>query len=425
MILTPQQDVALNSIENWWRYEKRARPFILNGYAGTGKTTTAKTIAGKIGIRPEEVIYVAYTGKAALQLRKKGCDEATTAHKLLYKPVTKGSKELESMQEKLAKLHQSGGHAQAIHDLKRNIKAEKKRIEELTFEVAPDEVRIQRSKIIIVDESSMISKKIADDLMATGLPVIYCGDPFQLPPVRGRSPIADMNPDVVLTDVVRQAMESPVLEFATRLRAGNWFDLSGMSNKNGTSEMTIMPRDHADFEIYDSADQILCASNITRKTINQRIRKKKLEQNKVFDPENRGCGCGDRIIFLNNDYGAELFNGSMGVIEKIYNLDPSDVNLDYPHHYWNIGGCTDETRFDDYIVYNRQICDPKNVERKMTQSIDLAYAVTCHKSQGSEWDNVLVHFEGLRDTNMARWLYTAVTRAREKCVITIPRGERI
>jgi exodeoxyribonuclease-5 len=422
-----QQEHAFRLIKRWYQTDNK-RPFVLNGYAGTGKTTIAKHIGAVLGFAQEKVIYVAFTGKAALQLRKKGCLNATTVHRLLYKPSMKSEEKLRELAEKLEHAREVDPSLQSREGRAVEVayKAELKRVESLSFEKEPDEERIKTSKIIVVDESSMINAIIARDLQDTGLPVIYCGDPFQLPPVSGRSPVSEMSVDIMLTDVHRQALESPVLRFATDLRQHGLIKLTPRIEVNGPGErMQIISRDDANYELYNGHDQILCAGNKTRQSLNKKIQTKKLQAGEVIDIPGIGLGTNDRIIFLNNDHEMDIFNGSIGVVERIDSLDPAEWNVDFPSKYWKISGKTDDAEFEDYKVNNEAITSREKSVRSKSQAIDLAYAITCHKSQGSEWDTVLVHFEPLRDTNMARWLYTSATRARQVCTIVVqPEGKR-
>jgi ATP-dependent exoDNAse (exonuclease V) alpha subunit len=422
---SPQQTQAMKAMREWYKSDHR-RPFIINGFAGTGKTTIAKHIGDTLGFDQSKVIYTAFTGKAASQLRKKGCDDATTIHKLLYKPINKGSKKLDDLKENLAVLERSDPkhRSEASLAMLRLIKEEQKYLKEASFESAPDEDRINRSKIIVVDESSMVTEKMVADMASTGLPVIYCGDPFQLPPVKGRSPLGLIKPDILLSEVHRQALDSPVLRFATNLREGKWFDYEARKELNGDQELSIVPKSMAGYELYDSHDQIICASNATRLAMNAKIQRRKIIDNIVKPiecllPDKHIC-INDRIIFLANDYENEIFNGIMGTVSDVKRPDPSDARLDFPHLYWEITGSTEDVNFQDYLVYNEFITHPKTAERRRTQMVDLAYSITAHKSQGSEWDSVIVHFESLRDNNMARWLYSAVTRARLRCTIVVP-----
>ena len=425
MKFSPQQEQAMSLMKHWFRSD-RSRPFVINGFAGTGKTTIAKHIGEALGFEQRKVIYTAFTGKAASQLRKKGCEDATTIHKLLYAPISKSSLKLEELQEKLAIAEKSDPkhHHESTKFIMRAIKDEKKFLKELSFEVAPDQERIDRSAVIVVDESSMVTEKMVADLAATGLPVVYCGDPFQLPPVKGASPVSRITPDILLTDVHRQALDSPVLRFATSLREGKWFGYEAMKEVNGDQELSVVPRSMAGYELYDSHDQIICASNATRISLNSKIQRRKMLDGLVKPVEcllpDKHIGINDRVIFLANNYEIEIFNGIMGTISDVKRADPSSAQLDFPHLYWKITGKTEDVNFEDYLVYNEYITNPKNAERRRTQMIDLAYAITCWKAQGSEWDSVIVHFESIRDTNMARFLYTAITRARLRCTITVP-----
>ena len=98
MIFSPQQEMAMKLIKLWFNEPGYRMPFVLNGYAGTGKTTIAKYLPELIGASDEDsVLYTAFTGKAAMQLRKKGCPKATTLHKLLYMPIDKDRTKLREL----------------------------------------------------------------------------------------------------------------------------------------------------------------------------------------------------------------------------------------------------------------------------------------------------------------------------------------
>ena len=111
--------------------------------AGTGKSTLIKFIIAALNLDPEDVCYVAFTGKAATVLQQKGCPNATTAHKLLY-------------------------HAKQMPDGKYTFVPKKER---------------PLYKLIIVDEVSMLPKAMWELLLRWRIPIIACGDPEQLPPV--------------------------------------------------------------------------------------------------------------------------------------------------------------------------------------------------------------------------------------------------
>ena len=82
MILTKKQEEGLDIAVS--RYKRKEPYTCIAGYAGTGKSTLVKFIVSALDIDPNLVCYVAFTGKAALVLKEKGCPNAMTAHKLLY-----------------------------------------------------------------------------------------------------------------------------------------------------------------------------------------------------------------------------------------------------------------------------------------------------------------------------------------------------
>src|SRR3979411_1147533 len=87
-LFTPHQDAALTAASDWFKAQRgRASIFRLFGYAGTGKTTLAKHIAEGVD---GEVKFAAFTGKAALVMRNKGCDNASTIHSLIYRARESG-----------------------------------------------------------------------------------------------------------------------------------------------------------------------------------------------------------------------------------------------------------------------------------------------------------------------------------------------
>lgn len=413
---SPQQNAALAAIEKWFSDES-ARPFVLNGFAGTGKTTIAKYMPEVIKAKKdEEVLYVAYTGKAASQLERKGCRGATTAHRLLYVPIAKSKKNLINLNETLesAVITDPNLNSEESRKLLAEIKKERLRLSSMEFTDNPDEERLRHARLIIVDESSMIDQKIHQDLMALKKPVIYCGDPFQLPPVRGASPVSQLAVDVMLTEVHRQALDNPILALATDLRNRKPFSTEELEHRNGDQLLQIKKMSSGSYMLYNEHDQILCAMNATRNSLNQKIRKRKIEENIVWEGDD-GVGRGDRIIFLRNDYDNNYFNGTMGVVDRVR---PARRHQEY---MISIDGETDEDNFRKYDVWTGFLHGRhKSDQPNFTQSIDLAYAITCHKSQGSEWDSVLVHFERMSNVDIARWLYTAITRAKKRCTIMVP-----
>jgi exodeoxyribonuclease-5 len=179
MILTTEQERAAEAIRRFLTDDNQT--LVLHGLAGTGKTTVLTALANEF----TDVKLCAFTGKAASVLRAKSGLEACTVHSLFYKLVDKGT------DEKTGKriLHFRRVHAE----------------------------NAMRGKIILLDECSMIDARTATDLIQSGAKIIAVGDPGQLPPVHGATFFS--HPDITLTQIHRQALESPIIRQAHRRSA--------------------------------------------------------------------------------------------------------------------------------------------------------------------------------------------------------------
>ena len=396
MILTAKQEEGLKIAVA--RYKAHEAYTCISGYAGTGKSTLIKFIIAALGLEPEQVCYVAYTGKAAQVLKQKGCPNPYTAHKLLYraKPMPNG-----------------------------------------TFKFEPKPALSEGLEVIIVDEVSMLPKEMWLRLLSHRIHVIACGDPFQLPPIDKDSDnhVLD-NPHIFLDEIMRQAYDSEIIRFSMWIREGkpiNEFPASGQQ------VMFVKPEEIVT-GMYDWADQILCATNAKRNAINMNMR-----QIKGFGPE---PAVGDKIISLRNQWEffsnsvadpAPLTNGTIGVIQNtdLYNMtvpfwisekkipilytNMIDENGDV-FHYIPVD-YTSLTTGEKFLTGKQEFQMRKNPKCPDPPfEFAYAYGITCHKAQGSEWGKVMVYEEGFpyEKTEHARWAYTAATRASEKLVWVRP-----
>ena len=395
MILSKKQEEGLRVAVS--RYKAHEAYTCISGYAGTGKSTLIKFIIAALGLEPEQVCYVAYTGKAAQVLKQKGCPNPYTAHKLLYKakPMPNG-----------------------------------------TFKFEPKPALDEGLEVIIVDEVSMLPKEMWLRLLSHCIHVIACGDPFQLPPIDKDSDnhVLD-NPHIFLDEIMRQAYDSEIIRFSMWIREGkpiNEFPASGQQ------VMFVKPEEIVT-GMYDWADQILCATNAKRNAINMNMR-----QIKGFGPE---PAVGDKIISLRNQWEffsnsmsdpAPLTNGTIGVIQNtdLYNMtvpfwisekkipilytNMIDENGDV-FHYIPVD-YTSLTTGEKFLTGKQEFQMRKNPKCPDPPfEFAYAYGITVWKAQGSEWDKVLGYEEPFpydRDTHQ-RCAYTLATRAREKLVYVI------
>lgn len=377
MILTSGQEKGLKiAVE---RYKHREPYTVIAGYAGTGKSTLVQFIIDALNLDEDYVVYIAYTGKASLVLKNKGCDNSMTAHKLLYHAIEKPDG---------------------------------------TYEFHPRHKFDVNYKLIVLDECSMLPQEMWNLLLSHRIHVIALGDPGQLPPIDGISTILD-NPHIMLDEVVRQAQESPIIRLSMDVRAGKWIDYGG------PKECRILPHEKISDKLLLGADQILCGKNITRHCLNERLRKLKFGEQYTQAPIN-----GDKVICLKNEWqkvgsnGDPLVNGMIGTI--------NNINL-YDNSLYQPKMITDFTSNSSGVYYGLHMDYKIFTERQSTVNkdnwvlypkyaraceFDYGYTVTVHKYQGSEAEKIIVYDEWLGDAEFHRkWLYTGVTRASKMLVV--------
>lgn len=416
MELSPQQTQAVERVSGWWN-GSRAEPFRLFGYAGTGKTTIAKTIVESLGL--DRHIYAAFTGKAAHVLRSKGCEPASTIHSLIYLPRARARSRLRELRARLDITPISD--RVAIDRIKSEIRSEELRLATPSFLLrTPAESRLTSAPLLVVDEVSMVNERIGRDLTGFNVPLLVLGDPAQLPPVEGEGWLTNHDPDHLLTEVHRSALDSPVTRIATAVRHASVGD--GRYGVRGTDEDSGRVRDlvRADLDLFH---QVICGTNATRWQAIHAVRS--LSGKGRGEPPDSG----DRIIVLANNSDADVYNGQQF---KIISCSPAG-----DHYDLYVESDTGEDR--ELSVYRYGFTGPDGERRARLQggfgptvAATFAHAVTVHKAQGSQWPRVLVIDESGVFVRMAsgtpsarflagqRWLYTAVTRASEQVIICNP-----
>ena len=304
----------------------------------------------------------ALSGKAVSVLRRKGIPSSKTIHSLIYRPI-----------------EVKGGIG---------VEFERKEPEELSH-----------IPLIIVDEASMVSKPLMEDLMSFEIPILWVGDHGQLEPI-GENANLMTDPRLKLEKVHRQALESPIIEFATALRTSNRF---GRRVEEKPAGWVKLPKGPTTKQIVQSAaegrvDQIICGYNDTRHFLNLSVRKA-LGRGEL--PEK-----GDKVICLRNNREHGTFNGLMGTILHV--KENRGVTIEC------VVDCGDGLILPGIRMLLEQFGQTFKSYKKVDPEIglwDYGYAITCHKAQGSEWPRVLVLEELAMGWNPARWSYTAATRA--------------
>ena len=441
---TPGQEKALRLMDSFISDKQSARPlFLLKGFAGTGKTTLVSALVNVIEKLGYNYILMAPTGRAAKVMSSYSGKYASTIHRQIYQPE---------------KADSAGGMS---------FRRKKNTLSKTLF---------------IIDEASMISNEAdfgKQGLLADVLDyafekkdnkVLLVGDTAQLPPVKlNLSPALDGDYiksrffitlyEHELTEVVRQEVESGILANATALRKNisDNIPLASFITK-GYKDIYRMTGEKLEdglryaYKKYDIENTILITrSNKAATGYNQYIRR----TIKAMDDE---ISVGDLLMVVKNNYfvlpedspAGFLANGEfveiMRIIryEELHGFRFANVELrllDYPKHpkfeakifmdtlYSSNPNITQEENkklFDsvwkDYaaeFVSKRAIIEAVKSDKHFNAlQVKFAYALTCHKSQGGQWDAVFIDQGYLTEENMnteyLRWLYTAITRASKE-----------
>ncbi len=377
---TTSHEKALADVSRWMRGgSATGQVYRLFGYAGVGKSTLVKElVAGS----PRPWLFASYTGKAALVMRQKGCAGAQTIHSLIYRPSGEVRPE-------------DGGRAQP------------------TFRLH-DDSPLRWAPGVVLDECSMIDEEMATDLLSFGKKILVCGDPAQLPPVSGGGYFTTGQPDFLLTEVHRQARESGILDLATFVReGGNPWTRVGWS----TDDCAVVPRGRGTGELWGrmvNADQVLVGLNRTRHMFNARYRK-------LLHIESPWPVPDDKVVCLRNERRVGLFNGSMWRVgSALVSDDERIVDLDLTSEDATMADVSVKAWTHHFAAREREL-DDLDVVRLGRSEFDYGYNITCHKSQGSQWDDVVLFDESRSfDADTARrWLYTGVTRAARKLLVVV------
>ena len=373
MEVSPQQDAALKAVSRWLK-EGRPQIFRLFGYAGTGKTTLARYFAEHVD---GSVQFAAFTGKAAQVLRAKGAVNARTIHSLIYRP--RGEEQVED--ETTGKKTMSP-----------------------TFSLNRQSP-IAKAALVIVDECSMVDEALGRDLMSFGTPILVLGDPAQLPPISGGGFFTEHEPDHLLTEIHRQARDNPIIRLAMDVREGREF----MHGDYGTAQ--VIGRDGVNQELVLEADQVLVGTNRTRRRYNQRLRT--LKGFDALYPQ-----AGDKLVCLRNDPNKGLLNGSLWkVMTSSKETVKPGINLLVSPEEDDPDRGVAKIKLLKAAFEDPEADIPWQLKKRF-DDFDYGYALTVHKAQGSQWNNVVLFDESyaFRDTRQ-RWLYTAITRAAERLTI--------
>jgi len=350
---------------------------MITGGAGTGKTTIIKSIAEQLTANGEKPVLCAFAGKAAARLREACSHPASTIHRMLGYQGTKFM-------------------AEGLNGLS-----------------------------IIVDEASMVSADLMAEIVKRK-PRRLClvGDPSQLPPVGRGQPFHDLlffRSDHVAELTKCYRASEAVYKAATCIREGTppkqqetttnerWtLQNTGDAKRTQDLIMTWVEQDAFDWE----QDIILCPRNGKDEATPCTVKGLNAAIVAIISPrrgEKHRFNVGDRVINTKNLVAKDVWNGTTGTIHAIDIDGGIWVKTDIPVIDW------DRTSDELAPIYKERVL----FDKKEIKSLQLAYALTTHRAQGSQYRNVLVVCLQ-RDTFMLLdrpWIYTAVTRTKNACVV--------
>lgn len=381
-ILSTEQNKIVDSILNWFK-DSSKQYITLGGYAGTGKTTVLGSITTLLNKDKKKlnIAYCSYTGKAARVLERKlrdtnavsYSDYIGTIHRLIYK---------------------------AIVDDRDNI---------IGWEIIPKSDF--EYSLIVVDEASMLTEDIWNDLLSFDVPIIAVGDHGQLPPIEGTFNLMS-NPQLKLETIYRQEADNPIIKISEMVRKGE--SIPYIQFGKNIKKLDKRDENTADqlldlFNSFDDSTMVLCGYNTTRNRLNKQIRGLQFD---CLTPCN-----GDRVICLKNNRNMNIYNGMTGTILSIYkekskgsSYYQTEISLDFEEEPF-IGKISME-QFNSPTFLNQNNYD--------INYFDYGYALTVHKAQGSQANRVILfeeRFKSMDEQTYARWLYTAVTRAEKELYI--------
>lgn len=388
--LNTEQIHAIYDMESWWNSRDK-QVFEISGAAGTGKTTLVRYLIERLGLKYDEVLFVAFMGKAASQLARNGLP-AKTIHSAIYD---------------LVKVPERDENGKIIIKENGKVKTIKK------F-VLKDRIG-KHIKLIVLDEGSMVNEDIGKDLLSFELPVIVLGDLNQLPPVFGNSFFL-RKPDVILRKIMRQAEGDPIIWLSQEI-------LNGRKLKPGIyGKSAVIRREEINEDNFVNSSIVITGTNRLRYSINTKFREEFKQIKNLEMPQ-----YGEKLICRKNNWhkmiddGIFLTNGTTGFVDYVdkASYNGKTMTIDFRPDFT-------KTAFKNITFdYKHLYADPMKEDEPFSyfnDKMEFAYAITVHSSQGSQWEKVLFLDESyiMRDEFSRRsFEYTGITRARSSIIIAI------
>ncbi len=370
------KDLALD-----WFHNSSDLIFRIFGYAGTGKTTIVSQVIEDI---KGTVLHGAYTGKAAEVMNQHGLN-AKTVHSLIYKPVVPNKIIINDLKDRLK-------YTENELD-KGYLKADIKKASQLRF-VLNDNSRLNNAALLVLDECSMIDDPMLKDLLTFDVPLLVLGDPGQLPPIKGTGALVRGEPNVMLTEIHRQAKGNPIIDLSWKARLGKPIGFGSYGDSS------CVPMQHLHIRAPMQVDQVLTGKNDTRRSMNQVMRK-------TMGLSGTMPQVGEKLICLRNHPEIGLQNGTLCTVLELGEATRIATKMKLRTNSGReVETLVHRAHFEEYerpgLVKSLEWWDLKQADE-----FGFGYVISVHKSQGSQWDSIMVYDDRFLSWNQVerrRWL---------------------
>jgi exodeoxyribonuclease-5 len=400
--LSAEQERGRTAFLQWYRNPHKSKPyFFLTGGAGRGKTFLTKAIIDSIR---GNVLLATPTGKAALVLAKATQRPVQTIHSLIYRPQGTGGNKLaiEKADAELKTLDPLTDKAIKLAEQLKKLLSGVKPLFSLNLDSS-----LSEADLLVVDEASMVGPDTINDLLSFNVPLLVLGDPYQLPPVMAQSFFKANEADFCLTEIHRQAKDSPIIHLAELARQGKPLSVGQYGSSRVTRE--VSPEEAI------AHDQIIVGKNETRHATNHKIR---ILQNREGDYPN----IGEKVICRRNNNKLGLLNGDQFTVTSYEAITK----------HTGIIGLTNETLstrvtcHSEFFVMAQvkgkwTVNEPSPWDIPKAECFQYGYVTTAHSAQGSGYPSVYILDQSRcfgRDI-ASKWLYTSITRAAERVTIKL------
>lgn len=396
IVLNHDQQIAVDAAVNWF-LNSPEQTFQIAGPAGTGKSVVISEILKRLPITDDEVLPMAYTGQACTVMRKRGLPSACTCHSGLF--------EMHRVVRR-----DSRGHAIMHPEFNTPM---------YTWRASPKDLTRSMYKLIILDEAWMVPESFRRHIDNSGIKVLAAGDPYQLPPIGGNPGYLVSGTIYHLTELMRQAENSPIVYLANRAKAGLPIEPGMYGN-----DALVAFQGELDYSIISKADIVLCARNETRESLNTSFRRDILHIQTEFPVY------GDRMICRRNNWGKEvqginLVNGLAGTVIRppdIGTTGKRSVMIDFLPDMTSIPFYQLEINMNYFKSHSRKEKDMIEIDPYAPGDLfEYNYVSTVHLAQGSEYNSGVFIEEPFNASSINALIYTAITRFKHKLIYLRPR----